>query len=90
MSKKKKSNNTGKRSGGSIFKDERFKFTVGLIITCFSILIFLSLISYLFTWKIDQSFECNKVFSGPDVRVHNWAGKTGACFAKLLIYKCFG
>ncbi len=90
MSKKKKSDKNKKRSGGSVFKDERFKFTAGLIITCFSILIFLSLISYLFTWKIDQSFECNKVFSGPDVRVHNWAGKTGACFAKLLIYRCFG
>ncbi|UCH14482.1 MAG: DNA translocase FtsK 4TM domain-containing protein [Bacteroidales bacterium] len=90
MGRKKKSNNNRKRSGSSILKDERFKFTVGLIITCFSILIFLSLISYLFTWKIDQSFECNKVFSGPDVSVHNWAGKTGACFAKLLIYRCFG
>jgi S-DNA-T family DNA segregation ATPase FtsK/SpoIIIE len=90
MSKKKKSNNNIKRSGGFILKDERFKFTIGLIITCFSIIIFLSLISYLFTWKVDQSFECSNVFSGPDVKVHNWAGKTGACFAKLLIYKCFG
>ncbi len=90
MSKKKKSGNSKNRSGGFFLRDERFKFTIGLIITCFSIIIFLSLISYLFTWKVDQSFECSKVFSGPDIKVHNWAGKTGACFAKLLIYKCFG
>jgi S-DNA-T family DNA segregation ATPase FtsK/SpoIIIE len=90
MGKKKISNNNKKRSGGFILKDERFKFTIGLVITCFSIIIFLSLISYLFTWKVDQSFECSKVFSGPDIKVHNWAGKTGACFAKLLIYKGFG
>jgi S-DNA-T family DNA segregation ATPase FtsK/SpoIIIE len=90
VSKNKKYNNGKKRSGGFILKDERFKFTLGLIITCFSIIIFLSLISYLFTWKEDQSFECSKVFSGPDIKVYNWAGKTGACFAKLLIYRCFG
>ncbi len=90
MSRNKKYNNRKKRSGGFILKDERFKFTLGLIITCFSIIIFLSLISYLFTWKEDQSFECSRVFSGPDIKVYNWAGKTGACFAKLLIYKCFG
>jgi S-DNA-T family DNA segregation ATPase FtsK/SpoIIIE len=90
MGKKKVSDNNKKKSGGFILKDERFKFTIGLIITCFSIIIFLSLISYLFTWKVDQSFECSKVFTGPDIKVHNWAGKTGACFAKLLIYKCFG
>jgi S-DNA-T family DNA segregation ATPase FtsK/SpoIIIE len=90
MSKKKKSSNNKKRSGILFLKEERFKFTIGLIITCFSIIIFLSLISYLFTWKVDQSFECSKVFSGPEIKVHNWAGKTGACLAKLLIYKCFG
>jgi S-DNA-T family DNA segregation ATPase FtsK/SpoIIIE len=79
--------NTNSRS---LFKDDRFKFTIGLIITCFSILLFLSLISYLFTWKIDQSFEWDKVFSGADVQVKNWSGKTGAYFANLFINRWFG
>ena len=82
----KKSNSNSR----SLFRDDRFKFTIGLIITCFSILLFLSLISYLFTWKVDQSFEWDKVFSGADVKVKNWSGKTGAYFANLLINRWFG
>lgn len=85
MSNKKK-NKTSK----SFFKDDRFKFTIGLIVTCFAILLSLSLISYLFTWKVDQSFEWDKVFSGADVKVRNWSGKTGAYFANLLINRWFG
>ena len=90
MGKKKNSdnNNSGKRVTGNFLKDERFKFTIGLLITCFSVLIFLSLISYLFTWTKDADFECSKVFSGSPV--HNWAGKVGACLAKLLINRWFG
>ncbi len=90
-----KSSNSNNRKKGnsntrSLFKDDRFKFTVGLIITCFSILLFLSLISYLFTWKVDQSFEWDNVFSGADVKVKNWSGKTGAYFANLFINRWFG
>jgi S-DNA-T family DNA segregation ATPase FtsK/SpoIIIE len=82
------SNNAKKGAIGSFLKDERFGFTVGLIITCFSILIFLSLISYLFTWTKDSEFKCGEVFSGGTV--YNWAGKVGACLATLLIERWFG
>ena len=48
--KKSNSNNYKKRNRNSksLLKDDRFKFTIGLIITCFALLLFLSLISYLF------------------------------------------
>jgi len=79
-----------KRTSKSKFRDDRFKFTIGLIISCFAILLLLSLISYLFTWKVDQSFEWDKVFSGAEVKVRNWSGKTGAYFANLFINRWFG
>ena len=79
----------GKRKS-SFFRDERFKVTTGLILTGFSILLFLAFVSYLFTWKIDQSFEWRKVFSNPDFRVDNWSGKVGAWFANLFLNKWFG
>jgi len=74
----------------SLFRDERFKVTMGLILTGFSILLFLAFVSYLFTWKIDQSFEWRKVFSNPDFQVDNWSGKVGAWFANLFLNKWFG
>ena len=89
----KKDNKENSRNGkkkSSFFRDERFKVTIGLILTGFSILLILAFISYLFTWKTDQSFEWHKVFSNPDFRVDNWSGKVGAWFANLFLNKWFG
>jgi S-DNA-T family DNA segregation ATPase FtsK/SpoIIIE len=85
----KEENKNGKKKH-SIFKDERFKVTIGLVLTGFSILLVLAFISYLFTWKIDQSFEWRKVISNPDFRVDNWSGKAGAYLANLFLNKWFG
>ena len=41
----------------SFFKDERVRFTIGLFTLLLSIYITIAFISYLFTWKVDQSFE---------------------------------
>ena len=78
------------RKKTSFFRDERLKITIGLILTGFSILLLLAFVSYLFTWKIDQSFEWRKVFSNPDFRVDNWSGKVGAWFANVFLNKWFG
>jgi S-DNA-T family DNA segregation ATPase FtsK/SpoIIIE len=89
MGRKKNQDGSLKKRGlAALIKDERFGFTVGLIITCFAILIFLSLLSYLFTWTKDSEFKCSEVFS--DGQVYNWAGKVGACLATLLIERWFG
>jgi DNA segregation ATPase FtsK/SpoIIIE, S-DNA-T family len=90
MGKKEKENGKNGRKKNSFLKDERFKVTTGLILTGLSILLLLAFVSYLFTWKIDQSFEWRKVFSNPDYRVDNWSGKVGAWFANLFLNKWFG
>ena len=38
-----------------LFKDERFRFVMSLFTFLFSIFIFIAFISFLFTWKNDQS-----------------------------------
>ena len=72
------------------FKDERFKVSTGLILLAFSALLTLAFVSYLFTWKSDQSFEWSKPLSGPEITVENWSGKAGAYFSNLFMNKLFG
>ncbi|MBN2481667.1 MAG: DNA translocase FtsK 4TM domain-containing protein [Bacteroidales bacterium] len=81
---------SNKGKSKSIFADEKFKITLGLIVSGFSIFLFISMVSYIFTWKTDQSFEWSKVISNPDFRVENWAGKAGAYFSNQLINRWFG
>jgi len=90
-----KKNNTeeNKKSNskpGSLVRDDRFKVALGILVSGFGILLFISFISYLFTWKSDQSFEWSRVFSEPDYRVENWSGKLGAYFSNLFINRWFG
>jgi len=91
MAKSKKDN--GKENGkqsGSFFRDERFRFSSGIFILLFSLFLLLSFISYMFTWKIDQSFDWSKTVSEPAFTVDNWAGKTGAFLSNHFINKWFG
>lgn len=83
--------NRRKSSNNSFFfKDERFKFLVGVFTFFLSVFLILSFISYLFTWKIDQSFQWSKVFSGIDIQVDNWSGKSGAYLSNIFINNLFG
>jgi S-DNA-T family DNA segregation ATPase FtsK/SpoIIIE len=79
-----------KGKSGSFLTDERFKVTLGIIISGFAVLLFISFVSYLFTWKTDQSFEWSRVFSEPEYQVDNWSGKLGAYFSNLFINRWFG
>ena len=83
-------NKSNKSKKKGFLHDERFKVTLGLILSGFGILLFISMVSYIFTWKTDQSFEWSKVISNPEFGVENWAGKVGAYFSNLLINKWFG
>ncbi|HJZ40711.1 MAG TPA: DNA translocase FtsK [Bacteroidales bacterium] len=75
---------------GSFITDDRFKVTLGILISGFGVLLFISFVSYVFTWKTDQSFEWSKVFSNPEYKVENWSGKLGAYFSNLFMNKWFG
>lgn len=92
MAKRKKKNAVVRFMGSIVaaFRDERFKYAVGLIFVLIAVFILLSLISYLFHWKTDQDFEWAKVFSGPEIKVENTGGKLGAWLGDLLINQWFG
>ncbi len=70
--------------------DERFKLTFGIFFILFSLYLYLTFISYFFTWKTDHSFEWSRVFSGPELLVENWGGKFGAFLANKFINHWFG
>jgi S-DNA-T family DNA segregation ATPase FtsK/SpoIIIE len=74
----------------TIFKDEKFKITLGLFFIFFAALLTLAFVSYFFTWKNDQSFEWGQIFSNSSVQVDNWSGKTGAKLAYIFIAEGIG
>lgn len=71
-------------------RDQRFRAMLGFTFILTSIYLFLALVSFVFTWKIDQSFEWAKLFSDSEVTASNWAGKAGAIAANLFMNKWFG
>ena len=92
MAKKRNKRVKGKDSKRekSLIRDKRLKIIFGIAITVFSVFLMVGMISYLFTWKSDQSFLKDHVFSSPEIRVENWSGKSGAWLADLLINRGFG
>ncbi|SDB93366.1 FtsK/SpoIIIE family DNA translocase [Williamwhitmania taraxaci] len=86
--KSKSQEQTENRTG--FFHDERVWFISGMFACLFSIYLSLALISFIFTWQTDQSFEWQNVFSASSVSVDNWGGKIGAFFANMLISDGFG
>jgi len=71
----------------------RIRLILGLFFLFLALFAGISFISYLFSWKADQSFldtELSTNMGNPNVRVDNWAGKTGAVISNLFIYKWFG
>ncbi len=93
MAKKKKKKNPIVRFLGSVvafFKDDRFRYAMGIVFLLLALFLILSLVSYLINWKTDQDFEWAKVFSGPEIQVKNSGGKLGAWISNLLINLWFG
>ena len=76
-------------------KDERTWKILGTISLLISIFLFIAFISYLFTWKEDQSQVMNKsisfLFDNDDEnKVSNLLGRLGAFTSHNLIYNGFG
>ncbi len=90
---KKSIKNSGKRKkqvNKPKLKDERYKIIIGLLLLGIALTIFISLISYVFSWKSDHSTQFNPQFNNPEVMAQNWTGKLGATIAHVFIYKWFG
>jgi len=83
----------GAKGKSPFSKDERIKTILGLGLLFFSIYLFFGFVSYLFTWRIDESkldISFIKFFINQEITVENWAGKLGTLFAYVFIHNWFG
>lgn len=74
-------------------RDNRKKTILGIIIFATTLFIFLSLASYISSWREDQDviqLYGVKVFSTKDVRIENLLGVLGAYTSHALVYNGFG
>jgi S-DNA-T family DNA segregation ATPase FtsK/SpoIIIE len=72
------------------FRDERVRITIGSFLVLLALYFTIAFTSYLFTWKADQDFMWEKVFSGPELTVENNAGKLGAWISAVFLNHWFG
>ena len=86
----------GKRSRFSFFSDmdpEKRSAVCrysGLAVLVFALFTFASLVSYLFTWKADQSLLAQPDMVEKGFEVANWGGKLGYLWSNFLVSGCFG
>ncbi|MBR4978623.1 MAG: DNA translocase FtsK [Bacteroidales bacterium] len=70
-------------------KSNFFKIS-GSIVAVFALFTLISAVSYLFTWKADQSLMMHPEMMDKNVEVANWAGKAGFRWGTFLVSRCFG
>lgn len=90
MAKKKKTKDTlvEENEKDTVGRQEKFRVITGILLLFIALFLFLSLISYFFSWKNDQSFAKQDI--GSEAVVHNWGGKLGAKIAYILFERTFG
>ena len=66
----------------------KFKVILGYILLFLSVILFISFISYMYNWKVDQSSIGNLL--NRSVEVENILGKIGASVSHFFIYNLFG
>ncbi|HKL71304.1 MAG TPA: DNA translocase FtsK 4TM domain-containing protein [Marinilabiliaceae bacterium] len=96
MAKKQKKTKTNKNpisSLGSTFKNDKFKFAIGLFIVAISLFISLAFLSFFNSGAADRSqFDLSfwELVKDPSIHVENITGKVGAYLADLMINHWFG
>ena len=85
-----------KRSRFSFFSDmdpvkksNILKYT-GVAVFVFTLFTLLATMSYLFTWRADQSLMSHPDMMDKGVEVANWGGKIGFRWSHFLVARCFG
>ena len=73
-------------------EDKRIRLmkVTGLLVGVLAVFTFVSVTSYLFTWKSDQSLLSEPDMLGQDVSAHNMGGKLGYRWGRFLVGRCFG
>ena len=87
------SNDTRKERKTPFFKNEKFRFVLGLIIFLIAIYILIAFISFLFYGAADQSkldLKFKELMMDREIKVLNNAGKAGAYISEIVINKGFG
>ena len=83
-----------KVSVSEFVKDDRTRKITGVVLLLIGFFLFISFVSYLFTWQDDQSqiqkISGIKIFGISDVKVSNLFGVLGAYVSHNLIYNGFG
>lgn len=72
---------------------DRHRTIAGVCLSAFTIYLTFAFISYLFTWRIDQStldVSLGRLFSSPSIVASNWAGTFGALLAQRFLYRWIG
>lgn len=90
---KKGKGKSGSKINLSFFKDPRFKLAFGFFVILTSFFLFISLLSYMFTGKADQSVveaysNISVIQSGSEAE--NWLGLYGALTSHYFIFRWFG
>lgn len=78
---------------GALFSGNAFRNISGFSLLLFTAILLISLISYLFTWKYDQSQVTGSAWQflfGSDTEVDNWLGRLGAWLAHQFMFNGFG
>ena len=73
-------------------EDKRIRLmkVTGLLVGVLAVFTFVSVTSYLFTWKSDHSLLSEPDMLGQDVSAHNMGGKLGYRWGRFLVGRCFG
>lgn len=76
----------------TFLRDEKSRFVIGLFFLLFAAYLVVAFISFIFTWKLDQSAVERGFFAlvGSGESVENWTGSLGAVLSNVFIHKWFG
>lgn len=88
-----KTSKSSKLKRSPIWQDRRFRRVSGLFLFFVSIYFLIAFVSFLFTWKEDQSLLSQNwwvVLREGTFEAENWLGPLGAMISHLFIYEWFG
>lgn len=68
----------------------RIEVVCGLVFGALALFTLISIVSYITSWKVDQSLDGYARAMEPDVEVANYGGKLGYLWASLLVSRWFG
>ena len=74
-------------------KDKRLQTLTGLFFILLSVLLLISLVSYIFTWKADNAFVAQldpSYLLDSELQAENWLGRLGAFISNYFFYYGFG